>query len=425
MSVVGNFPPAASGTAAVAQHALGVTLLIAGVTLLSRWPRIAKGPRWWIVGATAFQMGCVGFVALIPSPSRHAIGRVFAEHSSLLTWMEVVLTIAVSFVTLCIVRNYTQGTKRRLSQGKTVNLGNGIFASLAIVVGLVLGAQFFNLGPMEQFLSAKHTAFFVTYGLLVTALTMPWWKHDAKNPKTKGKSGARIGVVAGAIAAFLTGSALYVFGPAVLKAPVENFFANWGEPATTGILGMALVVALVGLMALVKPMTPSRKDSEHPIKKLAKAVATKCNLNASRRTRWFSKRMRPLIFSGAAGIAGLILFQIFHAPQTLSDEQRSDIREKYILWKSNEVARAKLQPSIDVGQFASEATERVNSIENMVSLRPPVWPLAVAGVAFLYLWWLSALIFDLGFVWQYYVRRSVANQRLFQWCKRSFADSTD
>ncbi len=44
----------------------------------------------------------------------------------------------------------------------------------------------------------------------------------------------------------------------------------------------------------------------------------------------------------------------------------------------------------------------------------PMWPLLLASAAFLYLWWLSALIFDLAFVWHRYIRWSVVETRLRQ-----------
>lgn len=44
--------------------------------------------------------------------------------------------------------------------------------------------------------------------------------------------------------------------------------------------------------------------------------------------------------------------------------------------------------------------------------RGPMWPVFLAGAGFLYLWWLSALIFDLTFVWHRYIRHSVAVTRL-------------
>jgi hypothetical protein len=45
----------------------------------------------------------------------------------------------------------------------------------------------------------------------------------------------------------------------------------------------------------------------------------------------------------------------------------------------------------------------------------PVWPVLLSGAAFLYLWWLGILMFDLTFIWHRYVRRSVAVNTLRQW----------
>jgi hypothetical protein len=45
----------------------------------------------------------------------------------------------------------------------------------------------------------------------------------------------------------------------------------------------------------------------------------------------------------------------------------------------------------------------------------PIWPVFVAGVAFLYLWWLGILVFDLAFMWHRYIRRSVAPENLWFW----------
>jgi hypothetical protein len=42
----------------------------------------------------------------------------------------------------------------------------------------------------------------------------------------------------------------------------------------------------------------------------------------------------------------------------------------------------------------------------------PIWPLFLAGAAFLYLWWLACLLFDLTFVWHRYVRGKTLHTRL-------------
>jgi hypothetical protein len=44
-----------------------------------------------------------------------------------------------------------------------------------------------------------------------------------------------------------------------------------------------------------------------------------------------------------------------------------------------------------------------------------VWPIVLAGAVFLYLWWLSILLFDLSFVWHRYIRQSVACANLRSW----------
>ena len=36
----------------------------------------------------------------------------------------------------------------------------------------------------------------------------------------------------------------------------------------------------------------------------------------------------------------------------------------------------------------------------------PIWPVFLATAAFLYLWWLAALLFDLVFIWHLYIRHS-------------------
>jgi hypothetical protein len=42
----------------------------------------------------------------------------------------------------------------------------------------------------------------------------------------------------------------------------------------------------------------------------------------------------------------------------------------------------------------------------------PAWPVVIAAVAFLYLWWLAALLFDLVVVWHLYIRSSLVNRQL-------------
>lgn len=45
----------------------------------------------------------------------------------------------------------------------------------------------------------------------------------------------------------------------------------------------------------------------------------------------------------------------------------------------------------------------------------PLWPVLLGGAAFLYLWKLATLFFDLTFVWHRYIRHSVLNTRMRGW----------
>jgi hypothetical protein len=45
----------------------------------------------------------------------------------------------------------------------------------------------------------------------------------------------------------------------------------------------------------------------------------------------------------------------------------------------------------------------------------PLWPIVLAALMFLYLWWLAILSFDLSFIWHRYIRNSVALDTLRDW----------
>ncbi len=44
-----------------------------------------------------------------------------------------------------------------------------------------------------------------------------------------------------------------------------------------------------------------------------------------------------------------------------------------------------------------------------------LWPLILSGAAYLYLWWLGILVFDLSFIWHRYIRHAVAQDKLVEW----------
>ncbi len=361
---VGVPPPETAAGRQLFINALAVTALVAGTTLLSRWPRLTKEKAWWLAGGAAFALGCT-FYAMMPRASRDAIGIVFVNRPDSGSWLTLAIPLSLSLVAPWLP--FTKWARRTL-----VVAG---FATAAILVwvwnfpgGGVAAA--FNRLPLVEPLA--------TLGLLAGAFTLPWC--GLKFNREDGTVRFRWWPALVAVALFLAGAAFYL-RPEV-RVPVDDVFRRWQEPGTYGTVCAALVVALIGMSSL---MPPPRKPGAP---------------RRGRRTRWFRKGMRPLVFCGACAIAALIIYQALpgHRPPPLTVSQYNEMLAKFL-------------PAMTLEQ----AREKARHVMDLITVEPPVWPVVLSGAAFLYLWWLSALIFDLAFVWQRYVRRSVANERLWAW----------
>jgi hypothetical protein len=157
--------------------------------------------------------------------------------------------------------------------------------------------------------------------------------------------------------------------------------------------------------------------------------------NHERAQRWFWRGMRPLIFCGAVAVGVIVLTHLFPVRfglHALSREQIAAIKtneeraggadvDERVKRKIDIIERAGFDKN-ELAQLFVRENDRVlarhlDRLEMVKPLlaRPPAWPVVMAGLAFLYLWWLATLIFDLAFVWQRYVRGSVAHDRLEQW----------
>ena len=126
--------------------------------------------------------------------------------------------------------------------------------------------------------------------------------------------------------------------------------------------------------------------------------------------------MRPLIAFGAIAILFLIVAQLSpHSALTpverafLPAAEQKEIDHAHLNRLDLNVLLWPKGVLVDPGPVA------IKTVTEVLAPRPPVWPVLLSGAAFLYLWWLAALIFDLGFVWQRYIRNSLANDRLMLW----------
>jgi hypothetical protein len=65
-----------------------------------------------------------------------------------------------------------------------------------------------------------------------------------------------------------------------------------------------------------------------------------------------------------------------------------------------------LTPLIVAGTLAVATVVGHHLLISRTDQSGPVWPVFLATVGFLYLWWLAALLFDLVFIWHLYIRHS-------------------
>jgi hypothetical protein len=204
----------------------------------------------------------------------------------------------------------------------------------------------------------------------------------------------------------------------VVKRPVEWLVERLGigSPitdtataiATAGIVLAALAVGLLGLW-----VTRRGKHGDE-----------------DRRQRWLLKGMRPLLLCGAFAVAVIVASELY--PQNFGLDTKLTADEAKLLSKEprakelREIINAAGFDRNELAQlFKSGRLDRIARVKPFLTTRPPVWPVLLAAIGFLYLWWLATMIFDLAFVWQRYIRRSVANQRLGEWGPDGLRQSSD
>ncbi len=197
--------------------------------------------------------------------------------------------------------------------------------------------------------------------------------------------------------------------PTESRAEIGAAFAGAGTYGPTlGILALAWLAGMFGLTSLAG--------------------------KGSKRTRWFWRGMRPMLAVGIFAIAAVLLGRIYGSGAPLTDQENKFIAEHFPDRpnKIREQIEAARLERVELDQlffgFKSKAEYHLKQLPNALPLlanRPSLWPVILASVAFLYLWWLSTLIFDLAFVWQRYVRNSVSNDRLRSWyhIKHGIAES--
>jgi hypothetical protein len=200
---------------------------------------------------------------------------------------------------------------------------------------------------------------------------------------------------------FVAGCASYYFGVRVdSRAEIGSGFnkLGWNHP-TLGFLLLGLAVAVISLLFVRRRSYEFEKPGATP-----------------RKQRWIFKGMRPLILAGAAAVAFLVFSQFL--PHSDLEQRERDIIGKDLATKIDKAHLNRKDLNMlfyGGGTDLKLESKHLESVVQMLDPRPNVWPVLLGGAAFLYLWWLAALIFDLGFVWQRYIRNALSNKRLMTW----------
>jgi hypothetical protein len=155
-------------------------------------------------------------------------------------------------------------------------------------------------------------------------------------------------------------------------------------------------------------------------------------------------RSRPLILLGTAVIVGIVALRIWH-PETYDlyaaakvalsgepgfaaerlDQASVDVVNRYATTQNRpmdfkEFMKAQKHALVEDPKYQERRQAeggvpeaRLQAVGQVAEKRPgPIWPVLLAGAAFLYLWWLATLFFDLVVVWHYYIRQSAILDRL-------------
>jgi len=212
---------------------------------------------------------------------------------------------------------------------------------------------------------------------------------------------------------FIVGAAAYGWGITEFQEKADVTYPlnipGLGDPVNATI-GLAFIVGLIGLIAVPKTgsmQKRARAAGKNVYQKLTRRKPgwlgdRPTYRRPTRRVRFFRRGMRPLIFSGAIAVSLLIAVQVWHEnkhPSTITQTEKNTAMSAF-LGTTNLASVSTNSPEWRT------AEARLGEIERLLQPHPPLWPVVLSGLAFLYLWWLAGLLFDLAFIWQKYIRDS-------------------
>jgi hypothetical protein len=186
------------------------------------------------------------------------------------------------------------------------------------------------------------------------------------------------------------------------------------------LLFIAVYILVKAVLGAITPDDPNTLGTELPaLKDIVRSVAgftgLLCGVTAMARiprlTR--SKFWRTIAFIVGGVSAGVYLWSVhWKSTGLMLGLSAALVLVVYLL--SAERPHWGLKPLMTMGTLAVAGTvgfHLLRAWKAEVDLGP-MWPVLIATIAFLYLWWLAALLFDLVFIWHLYIRHSRMLKRM-------------
>jgi hypothetical protein len=334
----------------IARNVLGLGSLIGGMTILARIPRLSRSPTWQAIAVLIFVASAVLFHWLVDQKIRVKIGSFL-----LVDWVALAIVLVVLAVVLALL---ALAVRPDLSGTSLWPIGrSGVFAALVLVS--LWGISWINSGRIDP---ATHH---------VSPATGPI------DPATHRVYPATATGVLVTLACAI----------GLLAAGLSRSYPS---------LGMKPLIHTGGLLILV--IVGSSILSRQSYSQVAQYLEEK---------RVERARNDVIQLFGAAQ-------REIDQAQRLAEQAHQEVDERAKRVELEE-AQAAVRRAEEARQQAIADVPRVAELAGQAQafrVDGPIWPVVLAGLIFLYLWWLAALLFDLTFVWHRYIRHAVGLSRL-------------
>ena len=382
--------------------------LIAGTSLLARIPRLGDRPAWWVL-AVVLGMSLTFFYFGLSEPNRIGIqrflGHTAADGAFSNSYTLGLLVGGASLILAAIIleRLDRLGALRPIAWtlGPVVLL----IGLIRVVFGLRPDAHRAGLGSLPLGWLSLSCAI-----LALGLWTMVWWQKRRALRRIADDSRPLV-----ALAWVLVAVALCFVVPQAITA----LRPDWGS----GIMSLSLdgiaVLSVAWALGLI-----------------------------TWGVSWYYPKFgtRPLVYTGGLIILLVVATQLIIHQNGVQGPERDKVAKAADRYARQVVERR----TKELGKFEhqSETAEREGKVppqvtvdypisrqdwplildaaalDAAVDLSPqqgPIWPVFLAWAAFLYVWWLAIITFDLTFVWHLYIRWSGAQKLVIQRLKQAGA----